>query len=107
MLEVEGLSVSYGAVRALEDVTLSASAGSTTAVLGANGAGKSSLLRAISGIAPASSGRIRLEGRDVTALTPQVCARNWRGRCRRWRAAATICRRRWTRAPPWCCLRWR
>ena len=70
MLEVEGLSVSYGAVRALEDVTLGAAAGSTTAVLGANGAGKSSLLRAISGIAPASAGRIRLEGRDVTALTP-------------------------------------
>jgi len=75
MLEVEGLSVSYGAVRALEDVTLGAGACSTTAVLGANGAGKSSLLRAISGIAPASAGRIRLEGRDVTALTPQARAR--------------------------------
>ena len=63
MLEVEGPSVSYGAVRALEGVTLGAGAGSTTAVLGANGAGKSSLLRAISGIAPASAGRIRLEWR--------------------------------------------
>ncbi|RYJ03223.1 MAG: ABC transporter ATP-binding protein [Acetobacteraceae bacterium] len=75
MLEVENLSVSYGAVRALEDVTLSAAAGSTTAVLGANGAGKSSLLRAISGIAPVSAGRIRLEGRDVTALPPQARAK--------------------------------
>jgi branched-chain amino acid transport system ATP-binding protein len=75
MLEIEGLSVRYGAVRALEDVTLGAGAGSTTAVLGANGAGKSSLLRAISGIAPVSAGRIRLEGRDVTALPPQARAR--------------------------------
>ena len=75
MLEVEGLSVSYGAVRALEDVTLDAGVGSTTAVLGANGAGKSSLLRAISGVAPVSAGLIRLEGRDVTALTPQARAR--------------------------------
>ena len=75
MLEIEGLSVRYGAVRALEDVTLGAGAGSTTAVLGANGAGKSSLLRAISGIAPVSAGRIRLEGHDVTALPPQARAR--------------------------------
>ncbi|PZW37837.1 amino acid/amide ABC transporter ATP-binding protein 2 (HAAT family) [Humitalea rosea] len=76
MLEVEGLSVSYGAVQALTDVSLSAAAGSTTAVLGANGAGKSSLLRAISGIAPIGAGCIRLDGQDVTRLSPQARARH-------------------------------
>ena len=75
MLEVEGLRVGYGAVRALEGVTLSAPPGSTTAVLGANGAGKSSLLRAVSGIAPVTAGRIRLDGRDITALPPPARAR--------------------------------
>jgi branched-chain amino acid transport system ATP-binding protein len=68
MLEVQALRVAYGAVQALQGVTLGAAAGGITAVLGANGAGKSSLLRAISGIAPVTQGRILLEGRDITAL---------------------------------------
>jgi branched-chain amino acid transport system ATP-binding protein len=59
----------------LDDIWLSFYPGAKIGVLGANGAGKSSLLRAISGIAPASAGRIRLEGRDVTALTPQARTR--------------------------------
>jgi branched-chain amino acid transport system ATP-binding protein len=68
MLEVQDLRVAYGAVQALQGVTLGATAGRITAVLGANGAGKSSLLRAISGIAPVAGGRILLDGRDITAL---------------------------------------
>ncbi len=75
MLEVEGLCVGYGAVQALSGVMLDATPGSTTAVLGANGAGKTSLLRAISGIAPVTAGRIRLDGRDVTALPPPARVR--------------------------------
>ena len=50
MLEVEKLVAAYGPVRAVDGVSLSVPAGSITAVLGANGAGKSSLLRAVSGL---------------------------------------------------------
>ncbi|MBX6372677.1 MAG: ABC transporter ATP-binding protein [Acetobacteraceae bacterium] len=75
MLEVQDLHVGYGAVQALQGVTLGAAAGGITAVLGANGAGKSSLLRAISGIAPVTQGRILLDGRDITALPAPARAR--------------------------------
>jgi branched-chain amino acid transport system ATP-binding protein len=68
MLEVRDLQVSYGAVRALDGVSLAAAPGGITAILGANGAGKSSLLRAISGIAPVAGGQILLDGRDITGL---------------------------------------
>jgi branched-chain amino acid transport system ATP-binding protein len=74
MLEVRDLQVSYGAVRALEGVSLAAVPGGMTAVLGANGAGKSSLLRAISGVAPVAAGSILLDGRDITTLPAQARA---------------------------------
>jgi len=69
-LEVEELSTDYGLVRAVDGVTLAVPEGSVTAVLGANGAGKTSLLRTISGLQPASSGRVRLAGTDI--LGPPV-----------------------------------
>ena len=66
MLEVEELVAAYGPVRAVDGVSLSVPAGSITAVLGANGAGKSSLLRAVSGIVRPRSGRVRFQGEDIT-----------------------------------------
>lgn len=66
MIEIEGLSVSYGAVKALREVTFNAPGGEITAVLGANGAGKTTLLRAISGLVRANDGVIRVAGTDVT-----------------------------------------
>ena len=75
MLELRDLSVRYGAVRALEGVSLKAEPGGITAILGANGAGKSSLMRAVSGIAPVAAGQVLLEGRDITALPPPARAR--------------------------------
>lgn len=75
MLELQGLTVRYGAVQALEDVSLQAGAGAITAILGANGAGKSSLMRAVSGIAPVTAGRILLDGQDITALPAAERAR--------------------------------
>lgn len=75
MLEVQDLTVAYGAVRALSGLSLQANAGTITAVVGANGAGKSSLLRAISGLAPILNGRIRVDGTDVTHLPAQRRAR--------------------------------
>lgn len=68
MLEIRDLEVAYGAIQVLRGVSLSVASGSTTAVLGANGAGKSSLLRAISGIAPVRAGSITLNGKDITHL---------------------------------------
>jgi branched-chain amino acid transport system ATP-binding protein len=66
MLEIEDLSTVYGAVRALDGVSLSAEAGSVTAVLGANGAGKTTLLRTVSGLVRPSAGRVRFDGADIT-----------------------------------------
>jgi len=80
MLEVADLTVDYGAVRALDRVSVEAGAGSITAVLGANGAGKTTLLRAVSGLigsggAGRRTGSVRLEGRDLTRLAPDAIAR--------------------------------
>jgi branched-chain amino acid transport system ATP-binding protein len=66
MLEVEGLVTDYGATRAVDGVSLSVTRGTVTAVLGANGAGKTSLLRTISGLVRARSGRVTLDGEDIT-----------------------------------------
>ena len=66
MLEVEELVAAYGPVRAVDGVSLTVPAGSITAVLGANGAGKSSLLRAVSGIVKPRSGRVRFCDEDIT-----------------------------------------
>ena len=57
MLKVEELTTDYGPVRAVDGVSLEAPEGTVTAVLGANGAGKTSLLRTITGLVPARSGR--------------------------------------------------
>ena len=68
LLAVEDLSVSYDGMRALQDVSLRAEAGAIVALVGANGAGKTSLLRAISGLVRADRGTIAFDGRDVTRL---------------------------------------
>jgi branched-chain amino acid transport system ATP-binding protein len=66
LLEVEGLHVAYGAIQALRGVALSVGKGEVVALIGANGAGKTSALRAISGMLRPSAGRIRLGSEDVT-----------------------------------------
>jgi urea transport system ATP-binding protein len=70
MLSVEDISLYYGSSRALRGVSLAAKAGEVTCVLGRNGVGKSSLLRAIVGQRPISSGSITFEGRSIAALRP-------------------------------------
>jgi branched-chain amino acid transport system ATP-binding protein len=69
-LEVSDLHVRYGRIHAVRGVSLSVGPGEIVAVLGANGAGKSSLLKALLGLQPASDGRILLDGVDITAWTP-------------------------------------
>ncbi|MDX3192837.1 ABC transporter ATP-binding protein [Streptomyces sp. MN03-5084-2B] len=75
MLEIEELSVAYGAVRALDGVGITVERGGITAVLGANGAGKTTLLRTIGGLQPARGGRITWDGREITGLAPDRIAR--------------------------------
>jgi branched-chain amino acid transport system ATP-binding protein len=70
MLEVTDLSVSYGGLRALTNVSLSVHEGKFVTVVGPNGAGKSTLFKAISGIVPAAGGRIFFLGEDLGALPP-------------------------------------
>ena len=65
MLEVHDLSVSYGPIQAVRGVNLSVAKGEIVALLGANGAGKSSILKAFMGIAPRSAGRISFDGTAV------------------------------------------
>ena len=66
VLEVDDVAVSYGKRRALEGVTLTVEPGEIVTLLGANGAGKSTTLRAVSGLVRPTRGRIRYEGRDIT-----------------------------------------
>jgi branched-chain amino acid transport system ATP-binding protein len=66
MLELVGISASYGAVRALKNVSLTVPAGRIVCLLGANGAGKTTTLNCISGVVPLTAGRIRFDGDDIT-----------------------------------------
>lgn len=70
LLDVSGLSASYGPVRVLHDISISMTEGESIAVLGANGAGKSTLLRAISGLMVRRLGRVTFAGREITHLRP-------------------------------------
>ncbi len=75
LLEVEALCVNYGAVSAVRDVSLSVEQGEIVTLIGANGAGKTSILRAISKLVAPRSGVVRFDGRDVTALPPEGLVR--------------------------------
>jgi urea transport system ATP-binding protein len=68
MLEVNAINLQYGAAQALRGVTLKAEIGKVTCVLGRNGVGKTSLLRALIGQHPVSAGSIVFEGKDITRL---------------------------------------
>ena len=74
-LVVEGLEVRYGATRAVRGVSLRAEPGGATALLGANGAGKTSLLRTVAGLHRPAAGRVLLDGRDITATPAHRLAR--------------------------------
>jgi len=69
-LELEGVSRYFGALRALEDVSFAVAAGERRAVIGANGAGKTTLFNVVTGDFPATAGRVRFFGDDVTVLPP-------------------------------------
>lgn len=75
MLEVDGLSVSYGGVAALDGVSLRIPDHGITAVLGPNGAGKSTLLRTIAGLVRPRAGRVLYGGRLLTGMSPEAIVR--------------------------------
>src|SRR6202521_5624107 len=75
MLEVNAIDLHYGAAQALRGVSLRAEPGAVTCVLGRNGVGKSSLLRALIGEHPVSNGSITWEGNVITSLRPEERAR--------------------------------
>jgi branched-chain amino acid transport system ATP-binding protein len=66
MLTLEGVNVFYGGIHALRDVSLTVRAGEVVTLIGANGAGKSTTLRAICGLLTPASGRVLFEGQDIT-----------------------------------------
>ncbi|WP_338078580.1 ABC transporter ATP-binding protein [Amycolatopsis suaedae] len=68
MLELSGVSVHYGRIRAVHDLSLTVNEGEIVTLIGANGAGKSTTMRAISGIRPLSAGSITFAGEDITKL---------------------------------------
>jgi branched-chain amino acid transport system ATP-binding protein len=70
MLEIKGINVFYGAIQALNDVTIDVQPGEIVAIIGSNGAGKSTLLRTISGLVRPRSGSITYKGRDLTDCKP-------------------------------------
>ena len=72
LLEVKGLEVRYGGIRAVKGIDLAVREGELVCLIGANGAGKSTLLRTIAGLMPPTAGRVTLEGRDVTGQPPEA-----------------------------------
>ena len=74
-LEVERLSIAFGGVRAVSDVSLSVPFGLVFSIIGPNGAGKTTLLNLISGVYAPQDGSVRLGGEDVTGLAPHLLAR--------------------------------
>ena len=75
MLNVENIDLYYGAAQALKDVSVTAEPGQVTCILGRNGVGKTSLMRAIAGRQGISGGRITWEGKDIARLRPDARAR--------------------------------
>ena len=68
LLEIDNISLLYGRIQALHGISLTVNQGEIVALIGANGAGKSTTMRAVSGIRPVASGQIRFEGEDITKL---------------------------------------
>jgi len=75
LLDIKSLSVSYGRIPALRDVSLSVNSGEIVALIGANGAGKTSLLKAISRLLPSADGEVILDGKTLSRATPSDVVR--------------------------------
>jgi branched-chain amino acid transport system ATP-binding protein len=70
LLEVEGLCVNYGHIEAIRDITFNVEEGTVATLIGANGAGKSTTLKTISGLRRVRAGKVVFDGKDITSLPP-------------------------------------
>lgn len=75
LLKVEGLGISFGGIRAVDDVSFEARPKEIFTIIGPNGAGKTTLFNMVSGVYTPSNGKVSLDGRDVTAMEPHNLAR--------------------------------
>jgi branched-chain amino acid transport system ATP-binding protein len=75
LLEVDRVSLRFGGLAALDDVSLTADAGRVSGLIGPNGAGKTTLFNVVCGLQPTRTGRVRLDGRDASRLAPHKRAR--------------------------------
>ena len=75
LLRVQGVSIAFGGLRAVQDVSLDLAAGTLAALIGPNGAGKTTLFALMSGFLRPDSGRIHFDGHDITGRAPQLNAR--------------------------------
>lgn len=80
LLSIEGLGISFGGLKAVNDVSFTVKPGEIVSVIGPNGAGNTTLFNMISGVYQPGSGKVMLNGEDVTAMSPHLLAR--RGMCR-------------------------
>ena len=80
LLELKSVTRAFGGLKAVSDVTLSIERGEILGLIGPNGAGKTTLVNVVTGIHPATAGRVVFEGRDITRLKPFQAARAGIGR---------------------------
>ena len=81
LLELDSLSVGYGAIRAVREISLSVEEGEIVTLIGANGAGKSTTLKAVSRLLRPSAGRIHFAGKDLTRSAPDEVVREGIAHC--------------------------
>ncbi|HBQ21512.1 MAG: ABC transporter ATP-binding protein [Deltaproteobacteria bacterium GWA2_38_16] len=72
LLKIDNITVSYGAIKALKGISLSVNVGQIVTLIGANGAGKSTTLRTISGLLKPQEGKVYFEGRDISGVKPHL-----------------------------------
>ena len=75
LLQVQGVSRAFGGLKAVQDVSLSVPEGSLTALIGPNGAGKTTLFALLSGFLKPDTGRVILQGQDITGQAPHLNAK--------------------------------
>src|SRR5262247_3882353 len=99
MLEARNLSIRFGGLKAVEDVSLTVRRGAIVALIGPNGAGKTTLFNLVSGFLKPLTGAVALEGRDITGLAPHEVCRL--GMTRTFRSCSRSARRRCARTSRW------
>ncbi|KQT98482.1 MULTISPECIES: ABC transporter ATP-binding protein [Sanguibacter] len=72
LLEISGMTVAYGRIEAIRDVSITVETGELVTLIGANGAGKTTTMRALSGVRPLSRGTIVFDGKDITRMKPHL-----------------------------------